>query len=98
MEQKRRKRRGLGRLLAQPPVNFYGQTAAHITGRRLVEIQGCRRVLEIEEGHLCLDMGRWIMDLYGDGLVIRALEGRQAVVEGTLNRAEFSPGKEMGQR
>ena len=81
-------------LLAQPPEHFYSQTAAHITGRRLVEIQGCRRVLEIEEGHLCLDMGRWQMDLYGDQLTIRALEGRQLVVEGALNRAEFSGRKE----
>ena len=81
-------------LLAQPPERFYSQTAAHITGRQLVEIQGCRRVLEIEEGHLCLDMGRWQMDLYGDQLTIRALEGRQLVVEGALNRAEFSGRKE----
>lgn len=97
MEKRRGKSGVLRGLLAQPPQYFYSQSAAHITGRRLVEIQGCRRVLEIEEGHLSLDMGRWILDLYGDRLMVRALEGRQAVVEGALNRAEFSPKKEAGQ-
>lgn len=94
MEKQKEKRRGLRALLAQPTENFYSQTAAHITGRRLVEIQGCRRVLEIQDGHLCLDMGNWKMDLYGDDLTIRALEGRQAVMEGALKRAEFSPKEE----
>lgn len=85
--------KGIRQLFAQPPQRFYTGTAASLYGRQTMEIQGCRSVLEFEEGYLRLDMGGWEMEVSGNPLSIRAIEGKRLVVEGSLGEIRFSGGK-----
>lgn len=78
-------------LFTQPAEGFYLRPMVHITCNRTIEIEGCRSVLEFEEGSLVLDMGRWQLTLLGRGLCIRAVAGKRLVIDGTLLRAEFEP-------
>lgn len=80
----------LRRLFAQPPQRFYLATAVHITDDRTIEIEGCRRVEEFEEGHIRLNMGRYSMELYGYDLQIRNMDHSRLALAGHLQRIDFS--------
>ena len=77
---------------AQPAADFYRRPAVYIYGGQ-TELQGCRAVLELEENRILVDMGRRKLALYGDGLVLSALNGRVLLVRGTLLKAEFLSGE-----
>lgn len=78
-------------LFTQPAEGFYLCPMVHITCNRSIEVEGCRSVLEFEEGRLVLDMGRWQLTLLGQELCIRAVAGKRLVIDGTLLRTEFEP-------
>ena len=50
----------------QPPSGFYQLPAFEVRGRCLVT-QACRKVLDFAPEKICLDMGNFIVTLYGRG-------------------------------
>ena len=75
----------------QPGPEFYRQAAVHLYSG-FTELQGCRQVLELERDHLLVDLGRRKLWLYGDGLTLETLTGRELVVRGTVFKTEFLEG------
>ena len=82
--------RYLRRLTGQPPKNFYRQTALHIQGDGLVEVEGCKDILLYDEERIVLDMGGWRVSFSGDGLILCGVGGRLVTLKGRLLAAEFS--------
>lgn len=76
-------------LLRQPEQNFYRLPELEIRGGAIVT-EGCRKVLDFTPEKLCLDMGAFAVTFYGRGLAIESLNGKRAVVAGTVTRIDFA--------
>lgn len=93
MNQRRRSRRPrplpVRALLRQPEPAFYRLPELVIRGGTVLT-DGCRRVLEFTPEKLCLDMGALAVTFYGRSLRIESLNGKRAVVAGTVTRIDFA--------
>lgn len=76
-------------LLQQPDRAFYHLPELEIRGGYILT-DGCRRVLDFTAETICLDMGRFVITLYGAGLRIESLVGRRLSVSGQVTRIEFT--------
>ncbi len=76
-------------LLRQPERDFYRLPELTIRGGAILT-DGCRKVLEFTPEKLCLDMGPLAVTFYGRGLRIESLNGKRAVVAGTVTRIDFA--------
>lgn len=79
----------------QPPSGFYQLPAFEIRGRCLVT-QACRKVLDFAPEKICLDMGNFIVTLYGGGLRIESLNGRRLLLTGRITAITFQNKWEEG--
>lgn len=79
----------------QPPFGFYRLPAFEVRGRCLVT-QACRKVLDFAPEKICLDMGNFIVTLYGGGLRIESLNGRRLLLTGRITAITFQNKWEEG--
>ena len=73
----------------QPPRGFYGQPTLYLCGDTL-EIEQFRRIRCYDDGKLCLEFGRGVLTIYGDGLRIRTLAAHRISLRGRILRTDFS--------
>lgn len=76
-------------LFRQPERDFYRLPELEIRGGYILT-DGCRRVLDFTDESICLDMGRFVITLYGAGLRIESLVGRRLSVSGRVTRMDFT--------
>ncbi|HJD21691.1 MAG TPA: sporulation protein [Candidatus Gemmiger faecigallinarum] len=76
-------------LFRQPDAGFYRLPELEIRGGYILT-DGCRRVLDFAPERLCLDMGRFVITLYGAGLRIESFAGRRLSVAGQVTRIDFT--------
>lgn len=79
---------GLKGLFGQPVPEFYRLPELEIRAGTVLT-DGCRRVLEFTPERISLDMGRFVITLYGTQLRIESLAGRRASVGGKVERIDF---------
>lgn len=77
-------------ILAPPPAGLYRQPVLHINCSGLVEIEGCRAVLLYNEQQLKLDLGKWQVSLFGDGLSLETFSKTGLVIRGRVFKTEFT--------
>lgn len=77
-------------LFRQPAADFYAQPVLHINCHGQVQVENCREILFYDDSRIQLDMGRWDVTLYGDGLELCAASGGQLLLRGRVLRTEFS--------
>ena len=61
-----------------------------LTGNRELVVEGCKSVLECDEGVVRLATGKFSVRIMGRGLVIRALTDTTAIVEGFILSVDFT--------
>jgi hypothetical protein len=76
-------------LFRQPPAEFYHQPSVYLCGDEL-ELEGFRRIVAYDEGKLCVEYGRSLFTVYGDGLRIIALSAHRLTLRGRFLRTDFS--------
>ena len=77
-------------LFRQPAADFYAQPMLHINCYGQVQVENCREILLYDSSQIQLDMGRWEVTLYGDGLELCAASRGQLLLRGRVLRTEFS--------
>ena len=77
-------------LFRQPTADFYAQPMLHINCYGQVQVENCREILLYDSSQIRLDMGRWEVTLYGDGLELCAASRGQLLLRGRVLRTEFS--------
>ena len=77
-------------VLAGPPAGLYRQPVLHINCSGLVEIEGCRAILLYDEQQLRLDLGRWQVSLFGDGLMLESFSKTGLIIRGRVFKTEFT--------
>lgn len=77
-------------LFRQPAADFYAQPMLHINCYGQVQVENCREILLYDSSQIRLDMGRWEVTLYGDGLELCAASRGQLLLRGWVLRTEFS--------
>lgn len=81
-------------LMAQPPACFYRLPDLSLRGGYLTT-DGCRRVLDFAAEIIRLDMGGFLVTLYGSELRIESLVGKRLVLAGRIGSIVFqSKGEE----
>ena len=60
-----------------------------LRGNREVCIEGCRGILEYDEGRIRLNCGRLVIGFVGDGIEITAYSDIQTVITGNIFSVEF---------
>ena len=58
-------------------------------GNREICIEGCKGILEYEEGKIRLNCGRLVIGFIGDGIEITAYSDIQTVITGNIFSIEF---------
>lgn len=77
-------------LFAMPPADFYRQPVLHINCRGEIEVEGGAIIQLYNAQQIQLDMGRWLVTLYGDELLVQAANKRELLIRGRVFRAEFT--------
>lgn len=77
-------------LFRQPTADFYAQPMLHINCLGQVQVENCREILLYDSSQIRLDMGRWDVTVYGDGLELCAASRGQLLLRGRVLRTEFS--------
>ena len=77
-------------LLCQPAADFYAQPMLHINCYGQVQVENCREILLYDSSQIRLDMGRWDVTVYGDGLELCAASRGQLLLRGRVLCTEFS--------
>lgn len=67
-----------------------GLTKTEITGNREVIIDGCKGILEYDEGVVKINTGSLVVKITGANLTIISMNSDQAVITGDIAGAEFS--------
>lgn len=94
MKQRRPKRRraaaplALHGMLAKLPDGFYRLPEFSLRGGCLAT-DGCRRVLDLTPEKICLDMGSFLVTLYGTSLRIESLCGKRLLLAGRFTGITF---------
>ena len=94
MKQRRPKRRrasaplALRGMLAKLPDGFYRLPEFSLRGGCLAT-GGCRRVLDLTPEKICLDMGSFLVTLYGTSLRIESLCGKRLLLTGRFTGITF---------
>ncbi|MCI8497560.1 MAG: sporulation protein YqfC [Clostridiales bacterium] len=61
-----------------------------LLGNREITVDGCRGILEYDDGFIRLNLGKTVLRLTGRDLVITALSDHTAVIEGYVLSIEFT--------
>lgn len=94
MKQRRPKRRrasaplALRGMLTKLPDGFYRLPEFSLRGGCLAT-GGCRRVLDLTPEKICLDMGSFLVTLYGTSLRIESLCGKRLLLAGRFTGITF---------
>lgn len=94
MKQRKPKRRrasaplALRGMLAKLPDGFYRLPEFSLRGGCLAT-DGCRRVLDLTPEKICLDMGGFLVTLYGTSLRIESLCGKRLLLAGRFTGITF---------
>lgn len=75
-------------LLTQPPAAFYRLPDFEMRGGFLTT-DGCRRVLDFAPEKICMDMGNFLVTLYGTELQIESLAGKRLILAGKIKSITF---------
>ncbi len=74
---------------AMPKASFYHQPVLHLDCSGFAEIENCKKVLQYTEKEIQLDMGKQTLCIYGDGLVLTELAGKNLWLKGNIFQIEF---------
>lgn len=80
----------IGNNLEAPPLAKKGMSRVEITGNNEAVVDGCRGVLEYDDGVISLSLGSRFVRFRGDKLQIHTLLDEQAMITGTILSVEFS--------
>lgn len=61
-----------------------------LTGNRRAVMDGCDGIVDYDEEHIVLRMGRLYVHFYGRGLKIKRLTADCAVIEGVLEGLQYT--------
>lgn len=75
--------------LEVPPIAKKGMSRVEITGNCEAVVDGCRGVLEYDDGAISLSLGNRRVRFMGDNLQIHTLLDEQAMITGTILSVEF---------
>lgn len=87
--ERRRAAEIIAREMDLPTAVFSGMAHIELEGNKEAVVEGCKSVLEYEEGIIRLDLGKNSIRFMGHGLVIRTLSTDKAVIRGTILSIEF---------
>lgn len=76
--------------MGAPPLAVKGMSRVEVTGNSEAIVDGCRGVLEYDDGVISLSLGRRFVRFRGDNLQISTLLDEQALITGTILSVEFS--------
>ena len=76
--------------LELPPAIMANMAHIELSGNREAVVDGCKGVLEYDDGLIKLNTGGTSVSFLGNELTIRALTDEQAVIEGIILSIEFS--------
>lgn len=80
----------LGSNLEAPPLAKKGMSRVEVTGNSEAVVDGCRGVLEYDDGVISLSLGSRFVRFRGDNLQIHTLLDEQALITGAILSVEFS--------
>lgn len=72
------------------PIAGAGLAKIELTGNREISVDGCRGILEYDEGVVRLNLGNMIIKITGAGLTIPSMAAEQTTVTGSIASVEFS--------
>lgn len=61
-----------------------------LTGNRRAVLDGCDGIVDYDDEHIVLRMGRLNVHFYGRNLKIRRLTGDSAVIEGVVETLQYT--------
>lgn len=67
-----------------------GLAKIELTGNREISVDGCRGILEYDEGIVRLNLGNMILKITGSELTIPSMAAEQTMVTGSIAAVEFS--------
>ena len=73
-----------------PQAALRGVSHMELSGNREAIIEGCKGVVEYDEGIIRLNLGKNIVRFTGTGLSIRTLTLEQAIITGNILSIDFS--------
>ena len=84
--------------LTPPPGAGSGRTETVLSGRDLIEIDGCRGLEIYREDEIAVRIKEGILSVRGQNLELKIYRGSRIAVIGRIDAAIFSGGKENGGR
>jgi len=79
----------LGETMELPRTAVTGDAHIELMGNREALVDGCKGVLQYDEGCIRLNTGRTVVCFSGSDLSITALQMEQAVITGTILAVSF---------
>ena len=73
-----------------PQAALRGVSHMELSGNREAIVEGCKGVVEYDEGIIRLNLGKNIVRFTGTGLSIRTLTLEQAIITGNILSIDFS--------
>lgn len=73
-----------------PQAALRGVSHMELSGNREAIVEGCKGVVEYDEGIIRLNLGKNIVRFAGTGLSIRTLTLEQAIITGNILSIDFS--------
>ncbi len=77
------------KLIEQPAAALYQRPSVYMSGDE-IEVQNFRAVVDYNQAYLIIDLGRELMRITGDALVIVSMEKGRVVVRGRVLGISFS--------
>lgn len=79
----------LERLLDLPPTMLTGDPTIELLGNRQMLIEGCRGILEYDDGYVKINGGRYAVTVLGEELELKNLTDRSCTVSGRIDSIGF---------
>ena len=70
-------------------LTYTAQPHIELVGNNECAVDGLKAVLEYTADRICIDLGKYCVTFYGDGLCINSFSREGAVVAGTIISVEF---------
>lgn len=67
-----------------------GGAVIELTANRRAVVDGCDGIVDYDDEHIVLRMGRLNAHFYGQNLKIKRLTGDSAVIEGTVEALQYT--------
>ncbi len=79
----------LDRVLEWPAGTLGGGARIELLADREATVDGCRGILSYSDEAVRLNVGNGAVTFYGQGLFLKALTDREAILAGRITRVEF---------